>query len=253
MVGERVGTVGDSGDFGTGKPLRVVVNLLDVNGHRFGSVTIEEICELALSPVAGGDLCAEIAQHLFREANVLADDVPDRAVGFTAIVEFEDRNAKPLLVDLRRAKGVTSGNDAADVDVVRDRGGPAPQVTRHEDRLDDVDIGKVLATRAIGIVEDVDIVRIDSALVLVDQRPHRIVEAAEVQRGRQTLGECLALRIAEGGRVVHRVADDLGVASAHDDQGHFVRDGVERVLDDFQKNGVDVGMCGAHFSTSMTI
>ena len=110
----------------------------------------------------------------------------------------------------------------------------------------------MLAAGAVGIIEDIDVLGMDLALVLFDQGSHRVVEASEVQRGRQTLSERLAFRIAEGGRVVHRIADDLGVAGAHDDQGHFVRDRVERILDDFQEDWIDVWLGCAHFFTSMT-
>src|SRR5207249_3113507 len=130
--------------------------------------------------------------------------------------------------------------DAANIGVMRDRGCPRHQMILIENWLDDVDVGKMLPRRHIRVVEDEYVVEKDVANLCRDQAAHRIVEAAEMHRGGETLRERLALGIANGRGEIHRVAHDARIGGFHRHERHFVGDRIETVLQNFEQKWIDV-------------
>ena len=120
---------------------------------------------------------------------------------------------------------------AAHVCVVRDADAEADQPAVREGGLDDEDVGRV-ARSVERVVDHVDVAGREAVAVALEQRLHRVRDRAELERDRDGLRDRLARRPAEGGRVVHRVADDGGMGGAEDRRRHLVRDGGEGVADD---------------------
>ena len=63
-------------------------------------------------------------------------------------------------------------------------------------------------------------------------------DGAEVERQREALGDEAALRVAQGARHVHRVLQIVRVGGSHERDGHLVHDGVERILDELEEDGI---------------
>ena len=77
-----------------------------------------------------------------------------------------------------------------------------------EDRLDHVEVRQVLAAEAVRIVGEEDVARLDVVAEVLADVAHDRRERPQLDRERQSLGEQLAVAVAQRGRVVHRVADD---------------------------------------------
>src|SRR5262245_63329277 len=60
-----------------------------------------------------------------------------------------------------------------------------------------------------------------------------------MQGDRLSLGDHLSLRVAERGREIHDVLDDLGASDPDDGIGHVVDNGIETALDDGKGDGID--------------
>jgi hypothetical protein len=79
---------------------------------------------------------------------------------------------------------------------------------------------------------------VDAAGELLPHLGHRVGDGAQVQRQREALGDEPALRVAEGAGHVHRVLEIVRVGRAHQRDRHLVDDGVERVLDQLEQDGI---------------
>ncbi len=96
----------------------------------------------------------------------------------------------------------------------------------------------MLAAREVGIVADEHVAGRDPSWVLADQVPHGVVEAAEVHRRRQPLRQVRAGGITERRREIHRIPHDRRVRRLHEDQGHLVRNRLERVAQHLEQNRI---------------
>ena len=163
----------------------------------------EQVPVFARADLAGHDLGLDVAEDQIGDADVVLHDPPDRLVEPSPFMELEERQPEALLVDLGRSDRVAAGDDPPDVDVVGDRRRPAARPVVDEDRLRDVDVGKVLPRRGVRVVSDEHVAGVDPSLVLAQQVLHGVVEAAEVQGGRQALRQRHSSRVANGRRVVH--------------------------------------------------
>ncbi len=141
----------------------------------------------------------QIADHLVGNTHIRSDDVPDRRVLPAGRLQFEERQAQPLLEDVDGADRVAAGHEAADVVLMRDRRRPALDLPIDEDRPDHIDVRQMLTGRQIGIVEDEEIPLGDPALGHRDQVLHRVEEATQMKRGREALRQGVARRVANGG------------------------------------------------------
>ena len=152
--------------------------------------------------------------------------------------EFQNRQAQAFLENLDGTQRIAPGHDASHIGMMRDGGGITHQRALEVDRLDDVHVGQMLARTFVRVVEDEDVARRGVVAILGAQCLHRIIEAAEMHGRRQALRERTSLSIAHRRRVVHRIADDAGMRRAHQDQRYLIGDRVERVLVDFEEEGI---------------
>ena len=76
------------------------------------------------------------------------------------------------------------------------------------------------------------------AAELRQHRRHRFGDGAQVLGDGLGLRHHLALGVAERGREVHHVLDDLRARDADHRVGHLVDDRVERALDDREGDGI---------------
>jgi hypothetical protein len=107
-----------------------------------------------------------------------------------------------------------------------------------EDRVEHEDVGQVHPAE-IGVVQDDGVAGGDPAAPALLHRAHRLGDGAQVLGDGLGLGHHLALGVADGGRVVHHVFDDLGLGGADDGVGDLVDDRVHRVLDDGEGDRVE--------------
>ena len=84
----------------------------------------------------------------------------------------------------------------------------ALELLAHEDRLDDVYVGKVHACGRVRVVEGEDIARPHAIVVRLHQRLHRIWKRTKMQRHRQAVRDDAAMRVAQTSRIVHGIAHD---------------------------------------------
>ena len=138
--------------------------------------------------------------------------------------------------------------DAADVAMMRHRAGPAFDDAFVEDRLDDVEVGQMLAARAVRVVIEEDIARLRSRRVVGHQDAHPVRERTELHRQRQALRDELPAPVAECGGIIHGVAHYRRIGAAHHDQRHLVGGRRERVLDDLEGDRIEARV--AHSASS---
>ena len=155
-------------------------------------VARDELGELLLGDVAGGELRAQVAEHLHRQAHVLLDERHDGLVELARLVELHRRDAQALGVDLGRVRGVRAGDPAADIGVVADRAGEGQPLALVIERLEDEDVGQVHAA-VERVVHDEDVARRHVVAEVAHDRLHRGRHRAEMARQRQALRGELAV------------------------------------------------------------
>ena len=248
---ERVCPVGQGGELGTHQALAEQLQLVHVAAALERAVPLENLDQAALAGAAGRDLGPQVADHLDRLARVLLEDADHARVLAAGLVELEQGQPQPLLVDLGRVHGDRPRREPADVDVVRHRRGVPLELALVEDRLDHVEVRQVLAAEAVRIVGDEHVAGLDVLAEVLAHVPHDRRERPELDGEGQTLRDELALAVAERRRVVHRVADDGRVGAAHHDERHLVGHRRERVLDHLEGDGIDRD--GGHGSRAMSM
>ena len=110
--------------------LGVVDRLAHVERGLPGSVLRHQLGELLLGDVAGGELRAQVAEHLHRQAHVFLDEGHERLVQHAGLVHLERRDAQALGVDLGRVGGIRAGDAPADVGVVANGAGEREPLAR---------------------------------------------------------------------------------------------------------------------------
>ncbi len=248
---ERVHPVGERCELGPHQALAQLLQLVQVATALERAVALEDLDQAALARTAGRDLGPQVADHLDRLARVLLDDPHHRLVLAAGLVELEQRQPQPLLVDLGRVHGDRPGREPADVDVMRHRRGVPLELAPVEDRLDHVHVRQVLAAEAVRVVGEEDVARVDVLAEVLPDVPHDRRERPELDGEGQPLRDQLAVAVAERRRVVHRVADDRRVRAAHHDERHLVGHRRERVLDHLERDGIDPD--SGHASRAMSM
>ena len=137
-----------------------------------GAVARHQLGELLLGDVAGGELRAQVAEHLHRQAHVLLDERHDGLVELARLVELHRRDAQPFGVDLGGIGGVRAGDPAADIGVVADRAGEGQPLALVVERLEDEDVGQVHAA-VERVVHDEDVARRHVVAEVAHDRRHR--------------------------------------------------------------------------------
>ena len=205
-----------------------------------GAVARHQLGELLVGDVAGGELRAQVAEQLHRQAHVLLDDGHEGLVDLAGVVELHGRDAQPLGVDLGGIGGVRAGHPAADVAVVADGAGEREPLARVEQRLHDEDVGQVHAA-VEGIVHDEDVARRDVVLEAAHDRGHRRRHGPQMPRQREALRGELAVGVGKAGRVVHVVLQHARVGGPEDRERHLVGDREDRVLEELEGDRVCLG------------
>ena len=196
-------------------------------------VARDQLGELLLGDVAGGELGAQVAEHLHRQAHVLLDERHDRLVELAGLVELQRRDAQALGVDLGRVRGVRAGDPAADIGVVADGAGEGEPLALVIERLEDEDVGQVHAA-VERVVHDEHVARRHVVAEVAHDRFHRGRHRAEMARQGQALRDELAVGVGEAGRVVHVVLEHARIGRAEDGQRHLVGDREDRVLEQLE-------------------
>ncbi len=238
VIGEGIGAPRPARDLGAGEALRVVEQLRGVAADLVAPVAGVEPSQLALAHLAGRVLGAQVPEHAIGHAHVLLDDAPDRAAHRPGFVELDRRQAQPFLVDFGGITRVGAGHPASHVGLVPDHHREGLDLAVPEDRHEEEDIGDVHPA-LVGIVHGHHVAGPEIAGELGEHARHRVGDRAQVLGDGLGLRDHAAARVAEGGRVVHHVLDDLGARGADDGVGHLVDDRVERALHDGQRDGID--------------
>ena len=222
---------------GAGQALGIVDDLAQVDAHGLGPVPADQVDDLALGDVAGGELGAQVAEELDRQAHVLLQQREQRLVARAPVVHAERRNTHALLVDLGGIGGIGAGDPAADIGVMADGGGEGQALSPIEDRLEHEDVRQVHAA-VEGVVHDEDIAGMDVVAVVAQHRLDRRRHRAEMARQREPLRDQAAGAVGERGREIHVVAQDARIGRAADGERHLVRDGEDGVPEEREAEGI---------------
>ena len=219
------------------QPLGVVDDLLEIELRLLGPIARHDLGELRLADMAGGELGPQVAEQLDRQADVLLDERHDGLVELARLVELHRRDAQALGVDLRRVRGVRTGDAAADVDVVADGAGERQPLALVVERLEDEDVGQVHAA-VERVVHDEDVARRHVVLEVTHDGVHGRRHRAEMAGQGEALRRELAVGIGEARRIVHVVLEHARVGGAEHRQRHLVGDREDRVLEQLQLDGI---------------
>jgi hypothetical protein len=125
--------------------------------------------------------------------------------------------------------------------VVRDVGHVAEQRAVVEDRRDERDVVEVHAAQ-VGIVDQDTVAgRQRVGAVGLDGARHDVGQRAQMRRLREGLGDRPQFRIEEGTREVAARLDVGRIGRAPQRGAHLLGDGQQRVADDLEADGIDVG------------
>jgi hypothetical protein len=172
--------------------------------------------------MAGGDLGADVANHLFAEAHVPPQQGEQVFIGPARAVEPQMGDDEAFLEDLLAQAGALS---AADIDVVhavdREADQPLPDERRHGDE----DI-RGLAIGQPRVVADEDVARPDrgrrNGLQQGFAKHRHHTHMAE--RGEPGLGDQEAAVVIEPGRHVVDLDHVVGESGPHQGRRHLIRD-----------------------------
>ena len=101
-----------------------------------------------------------VTQDLFRHSYVLFQDSPNRLVQDSLVIQFQRRDDKSLLVNLRVVAGIAAGHPSSDVRLVPDATTPTEQGFVDEYGLKQEDVGQ-MAAALVGVVVGEDILGVD--------------------------------------------------------------------------------------------
>ena len=224
--------------------LGVAQQLLEVVSQRRGAVLGDERLDALGAEPVGRRLGPEVSGDLTRAPEVGADQREDVGIDLAALHEAHGRDDEPLLVDLARHADAAR-RAAAHVDMVGDVGHVTEQHALVEDRRDECDVVQVHAAQ-IGIVDQDAVTRRQPlGPVGADGARHDVGERAQVRRLGEGLGDRAQLPVEERAREVAPRLDVGGVGRAPQRGAHLLGDGEQRVADDLEADGIDVGGQGA--------
>ena len=119
---------------------------------------VDDLVDLALADVDAGDLGVEVAPVLLGQAHIVGDDAQQVLVEHAVAHQPHRRNAHALLMDLGQRARQRGRHRAADIGVVDVIADEADELAVAEDRLPQMDVGRVGRDVAgIGIVGDADV------------------------------------------------------------------------------------------------
>ena len=211
----------------------------------------EQRLQPPLADPGGADHRCEVAPELARMADVQDDHLEHVGAQAAFLVELERRDADALLPDLGGARVVGAVRRAADVALVRTVDRPEGEALAIEHRHEGGEVGQMIAA-VVGVVEQVDVARPDPVAEGVVHRFCRPRQGADVDRHVLGLSDQPALGVGECGREVPARVDDLGVGGAEHRLAHLLGDRMQAVLDDRDRDRVDVLASGFGHGFSAT-
>ena len=263
-VDRRLGAidaVGQPGDRLAHQPLGMIHQRLAGELEGLEAVALDQLDHALGADPRGRDLGVHVADHEVGGADVVAHDLPDHLVLHAAVVDLDRLELQALGIGVDRLDDAArAGRQRADVEMMRRRCGEGDQASADEHRHDEGDV-RAVAGAGIGVVVHDDVAGADHVAALLQ----RLQDAADVARDRPRLqrrrlrrfGEAAALGIDQRRAEILRLADDRGVAHAHQLVAHLDRDVLERALDHRGGDRVDpvglgrglaAGRCSCSFS-----
>ena len=225
------------------------VQRLEAGRQRVRAVALDQLAEPARRHVVGRELREQIAPALVAAAQIREDEVDLLLVRPVGREQADRRDAHALLIRLGGPRHVGAGDGAADVRPVRQVDGEGHEAPAGEDRPDGLHVGQMVAAH-LGQVEEPDVAiaqapgRDALEKLLHGERHH-----AHVDRDVAPLGDQPPFGVGQRGGQVARLFQQRRARRAHEHDAHLLRDRVERVADDLERDGMDGG---AHAPASMT-
>ncbi len=121
-----------------------------------------------------------------------------------------------------------------------------------ENGTDDRIVGKMIAARDVGIVENINVVGGNRLAVTFDHGAYCVATAAGMNRNTVCLCDDPTVPVAKKAGEVVADAEDGASRSAHHHPAHLLRDMVELFLDQRELNGIDRHAFGALSANSIT-
>ena len=234
---ELVHPVRELGHPGAEPLFRVVEDILEQRLDGLRPVADVELQQAVLDQRTGLSLGVDVGDALAPGAHVVLDQRHHRAVELALVEEPHRRHPQPLGVAVHRARVEAAGQRAAHIGPVAGAGVEGDEAAFVMDRADQLHVVAVDAA-GIGVVEDVDVARLEFAHPLL-HHPHRRLEGADVGclipvavgdqppfRRQQRAGMIVALA---DGRRIGEAGDHLAPLVAHASQRvaqHLEGDGV---------------------------
>ncbi len=170
----------------------------------------------------------------------------ERPRGPFPVEDLDRRDPESLLDGLVRPRHVRPRHGAADVGPVGEVDGERRQPPPGEHGPDRLHVGQVVAAD----LGEVQVPHVPVAELPPRHAPeellHREGHHTEVDRDVAALGDQPAARVGERARQVARLLEEGRARRAHDDDAHLLRDRVDRVAHDLQRDGAQI-RAGRHF------
>jgi len=246
LRGTFVDAVGNAGDLGPHLALSAVAHLGDGRAHDIGAIAVDQCSEAHLASGQCGGLGLDVADALVGNADVGQDDGENLLVHLALLEELHRRQAQPLLLDLGGAGGEAAGHHAADVGPVAGVGEPGEDLALVEERLYEPHVHQMGAAE-VGVVDDEDVARLHHSCIVafhpLDDGTGRELHGADEDRQAEfALGDQGPVsRVINAVGAVHALGNHRRERRPDESQVHFVTDLDQAVLDDSERDGIEVG------------
>src|SRR5262249_53331913 len=131
-----IAAVRDRGDERAHLAVGRVPHRVDRGLDRLAAIAADELAEAPHAELAAGDLGAPIAPGGLPKTQIVVDDLPERVVALTGLVDLERAELQPFLIDLGGLDRAEADPHAADVD-------PMGAARRERDDLAVMEAGRV--------------------------------------------------------------------------------------------------------------
>ena len=232
-----IGPGGQLGQFLQRHALTVVEQTRHGFHHGVDVVLLDHVGQPSRSDFRRRHTGMHIADGALRQAHVGFDHRHERLVDAARVVQFHEGKLQALLVDLRRFRRHGTRLSAAHLGPMRlvDRPRYPPCAMKHGHENDH--IREMRAAAFVGNIRYQNISRrqIFGRRVTLQRRLHRRIEGGAV-----ALRDQVAACIRYAHRKIGGLVDDRTHAGADHGVEHFVADGHERILDDFERKRIMV-------------
>ena len=214
------------------------------------AVAVDELCQALLADVQSCRLSLDVADPLAGYPDIRQDDRENLIVELARLEEADRGQAEPLLLDLGRPRRVAARNGAADVRPVPRVRKPSKQPPAIEERFHELHVHEVRAAE-IGVIHGENIAGLDRRRARDDGLGRLLHGPDKDRQAEVALGDELAgLAVIDAVGAVLSLGDDRAERRPHEGQVHLVADLLKTVLDDAQRDGVEL-LCHQPALTSM--